>query len=301
MLPSLSIIIPSFNQVSFIEETLCSIINQKYPGLELIVIDGGSTDGSTEIIRRYEKYISYWVSETDRGQSHAINKGLEKATGEWVGWINSDDCYLSGGLIHFFTESPHGSNDFMYGYCSTGSTIQTAVAKKPTPGSRDSLYQLLHFFFNSRHIIPSHAAFVRRTFLSKAGLFDENLEYCMDLDWFARIFQATNRIAHLPLAVGFYRLHPKAKTSRQHLQMQQEARQIALKYAVFLTKKESWLLKRKIRYKEKLGLLMEKQLPGLLNLMKLALLYPEAAAIDARIKIVIKQSLSRGKNKPVPA
>ena len=93
VLPKVSIVMPSFNQAKFIERSILSVLNQSYPNVELIVIDGGSTDGSVEIIQRYQDRINYWESKPDRGQAHAINKGLAIATGEWVGWQNSDDLF----------------------------------------------------------------------------------------------------------------------------------------------------------------------------------------------------------------
>ncbi|MGQ0603596.1 MAG: glycosyltransferase family 2 protein, partial [Anaerolineales bacterium] len=97
-LPRLSIITPSFNQAQFLEATLRSVLDQHYPNLEYLVIDGGSTDDSVAIIQRYADRLAYWVSEKDRGQSDAINKGLARATGEIVAWLNSDDTYLPGAL-----------------------------------------------------------------------------------------------------------------------------------------------------------------------------------------------------------
>src|SRR5438105_9693294 len=93
---NLSIITPSFNQGQFLEETILSVLNQRYPNLEYIIIDGGSSDNSVDIIRRYESELAYWVSEKDRGQVDAINKGFVRATGEITGFINSDDVYLPG-------------------------------------------------------------------------------------------------------------------------------------------------------------------------------------------------------------
>src|ERR1051325_4216859 len=97
-LPLITIITPSYNQGQFIEETILSIINQDYPRLEFIIIDGGSTDNTVDIIKKYADRITYWVSEKDKGQSNAINKGLHKATGDIINWINSDDQLMPGAL-----------------------------------------------------------------------------------------------------------------------------------------------------------------------------------------------------------
>jgi glycosyltransferase involved in cell wall biosynthesis len=97
--PKISIVTPSFNQGNFIEQTILSIIKQDYPNLEYIIIDGGSTDNTLDVIKKYEKYLKYWVSEPDNGQSHALNKGFSIATGEIYAYINSDDCLYPGTLL----------------------------------------------------------------------------------------------------------------------------------------------------------------------------------------------------------
>ncbi len=103
-LAKISLITPSYNQAIYLEQTIQSVISQHYPNLEHIVIDGGSTDGSVEIIKKYEKHLTYWVSEPDKGQSNAINKGLQKATGSIINWLNSDD-YLETGALHFVADA----------------------------------------------------------------------------------------------------------------------------------------------------------------------------------------------------
>jgi glycosyltransferase involved in cell wall biosynthesis len=102
-LPKISIVTPSFNQGQYLEATILSVLNQNYPHLEYIIIDGGSTDGSIEIIKKYEASLTYWISEKDHGQADAINKGLKKCTGEIFNWINSDDL-LCPGALHVIAE-----------------------------------------------------------------------------------------------------------------------------------------------------------------------------------------------------
>ncbi len=108
-LPLISIVTPSLNQAGYLGATLQSVLNQDYPSIEYIVIDGASSDGSTDILRRYEARLAYWVSEPDHGQSEAINKGMRRARGQVLAYLNSDDCYLPGALrsvADFFNRRP---------------------------------------------------------------------------------------------------------------------------------------------------------------------------------------------------
>ena len=97
-LPRISVVVPSYEQGEYLEQALRSLLLQGYPDLELLVVDGGSQDSSVDVLRNYESYLDFWVSEADRGQTHAINKGFERATGEVLGWLNSDDILLPGSL-----------------------------------------------------------------------------------------------------------------------------------------------------------------------------------------------------------
>ncbi|MEZ5010012.1 MAG: glycosyltransferase family 2 protein [Chitinophagales bacterium] len=105
----ISIITPSYNQAEFLEDTITSVLHQNYPNLQYIIIDGGSSDGSVEIIKKYENQIDYWISEKDSGQTHAINKGFSKVTGDIICWLNSDDIYFDytlSAVANYFNENP---------------------------------------------------------------------------------------------------------------------------------------------------------------------------------------------------
>ena len=113
--PTISIVTPSYNQATFIEDTIQSVLSQNYPNLEYIIMDGGSTDGTTDIIRRYEKHLAYWVSEKDHGTADAIRKGFERATGSILAYLNSDDIYLPGVLAAVSNSMRNSAAEVVYG------------------------------------------------------------------------------------------------------------------------------------------------------------------------------------------
>lgn len=206
--PRVSVVTPSYNQGRFIEETLRSVLLQGYPNLEYIVVDGGSTDESVEVIRRYEPFLAHWESERDRGQSHAINKGLARATGEVLCWLNSDD-YLLPGALRAVAEALFGGEGAaaVVGHC----VRVYADGREPhrLSGRFENLEGLLAFWKGYRMHQPS--IFWRREVFERVGYIDESLHLTMDFDYWVRIarhFEFKN--IDLDLSCATY--HEEAKT-----------------------------------------------------------------------------------------
>ncbi len=179
--PKITIITPSYNQGKFIEETIRSIILQNYPELEYIIIDGGSNDQTVEIIKKYEKWITFWTSEKDNGQSHAINKGFKKATGEIINWINSDDILEINALYkiaHLFIQN----KDFAFIY---GQTLQFDENGYLPFQHWETDKLPLRYFYEFPYGQPS--SFYKTQCIKEIGYLDEDFQYTMDLDLFIRI------------------------------------------------------------------------------------------------------------------
>jgi glycosyltransferase involved in cell wall biosynthesis len=205
-LPKVSIVTPSYNQAKFLERTILSVLNQGYPNLEYIIIDGGSSDGSVEIIRKYEQYISYWESKPDRGQSHAINKGFAMATGEYVGWQNSDDLYCRDALLKLGRAAKTGKPPIVSGNLYLANARNTIFRKVYyTPMTRRTLAVV-------KASIPNQAALFRRDLLEKHGFLDEKMRYCMDLELWSRLLLEGPNVV-VPDAIGVYTAHDETKTS----------------------------------------------------------------------------------------
>ena len=173
-LPRVSVITPSFNQAAFLEETIQSVLSQDYPNLEYIIIDGGSNDGSVEIIRKYADRLAYWVSEKDAGQADGINKGLARATGEVVAWLNSDDLYQPG-AIHAAVEILQAFPECGLVYGDVLSVDAKGQALNLTHYDDWGLEELLKF-----RIIGQPAVFMRRSVLDQAGLLDTRFHFLLD-------------------------------------------------------------------------------------------------------------------------
>ncbi|HZD55351.1 MAG TPA: glycosyltransferase family 2 protein [Anaerolineales bacterium] len=202
--PLVSIITPSFNQCAYLEYTIQSVLSQDYPEIEYIVVDGGSTDGSHEIIEKYAAEFAWWVSEPDNGQGEAINKGIAHSSGEIVAWLNSDDLYLPGAVsraVKAFQSKPEAG--MVYGDAITidagGCPIK--ALRFPSWG----LEQLAAF-----RIICQPAVFMRRNVLERAGFLDTSYHYMLDHRLWLRIAE-NSEVAHAPQIWAAARHHPTAK------------------------------------------------------------------------------------------
>ena len=215
MPPKLSIVTPSFNQGRFLEETILSVLNQGYENLEYIIIDGGSTDESVSIIRRYEDRLAYWESEKDRGQVHAINKGLERATGDVFAFINSDDVYLPGAfnaVLDHFADNPK-SNWVCGDTIMFGDGHDTRVIRAVVPLSAAHCLSWAY-----RAPQPGH---FWKTELVRSG-FQERWNYDFDHDMYVRLLLAGHKCEYLPLPMAGYRLHEVSKTIAEgHRQLEE--------------------------------------------------------------------------------
>jgi glycosyltransferase involved in cell wall biosynthesis len=216
----LSIITPSFNQGRFLEETILSVLNQGYEPLEYIIIDGGSTDESVEVIKRYEDRVAYWVSEKDRGQVHAINKGLERATGDVFAFINSDDVYYPETfktVMGYFEEHPDSEwlcgDTKMFGEGHETRMIPTRVPK--------SAAHVLSWAYRAPQ--PGH---FWKTAIIRSG-FQEKWNYDFDHDMYVRLLLQGHRCEYLPRLMAGYRLHEVSKTIAEGHRQLEEFDQIA--------------------------------------------------------------------------
>jgi glycosyltransferase involved in cell wall biosynthesis len=202
--PRLSIVTPSYNQGRFLEMTIRSVLLQGYPNLEYVVIDGGSSDGSAEVLKKYDRFISYWVSEPDAGQTDAINKGLLKTDGDYLGWINSDDVYVKGAftkVISAFEQNPesilvHGNRILM-------DAEDRVFGCSPLPAFDPN---------KTSFIVCSETTFWTRRAMKECGPLNKDLKFAMDLEFFCRLY-LKGSFTKLDDYLGYFRCHDESKSS----------------------------------------------------------------------------------------
>ncbi|MEA4813142.1 MAG: glycosyltransferase family 2 protein [Anaerolineaceae bacterium] len=207
--PLISIVIPSFNQAAFLEQAIQSVLEQDYPNIELWIMDGGSSDGSLELIKKYNKHLAGWVSEKDRGQADGINKGLQRCKGQIAAWLNSDDRYLQGALskaAELFRKNPEAS----FVFSDVESIDQNGKAFNLMHYGHWNLAQLLQF-----HIIGQPAVFMNREVLDKAGLLDSSYHYLLDHQLWLRLAVIADPVYAPGQVWAQARIHDKAKNVAQ--------------------------------------------------------------------------------------
>lgn len=221
--PKISIVTPSFNQAAFLERTIESVLGQHYANLEYRVLDGGSTDGSVDVLQKYDDKLTSWVSEPDEGQADAIARGLAQCTGEIFAYLNSDDIYYPGALeaAAAFFES-HPDVDLVYGDAIHIDAEDRALAIDVLPAYRwEDLRRVC--------IIPQMASFWRRSAYERVGGIDAKYQFALDYEFFLRLGEK-GKIAHLPKVLAGFRRHQAAKTARSKETWAKENSELSVRY-----------------------------------------------------------------------
>lgn len=280
--PKLSVITPSFNQARFFEKTIQSVLSQDYPDFEYIVIDGGSTDGSVDIIRKYEDRVAYWVSEPDSGQAQAINKGFARAQGEYVAWLNSDDVYLPGVFSKAVRQlDQHPDASFVY-----ANVVGIDTNEQATDWPNYRQYSLADFL--SLRIIGQPSVFMRHKFVEQVGGLDQTYHYLLDHKLWIEL-----SVLGDPVFVDDYwgcaRRHKEAKNSCQRTQFILEARKLQHEFQTRvpfhqIMQRYSKMMKAGAAYFEASYLLADGHATkAAANYLQAAILWPQSAVRCSRL------------------
>ena len=225
-IPRISIVVPSFNQVSYLEQTIVSIIGQNYPNLEVIVMDGGSTDGSVKLLEKYDRYLTSWVSQRDDGQAAAINSGFSQASGDILGWLNSDDLYLPHTLSYVAANLPLDRAGILIGNCIHFREGDPLFAVGSDVVTKHKTSHIAH----GDYIIQPSSFFSRKAWTA-TGSVDASLRYAFDWDWFIRAAQSNVEFHAVDRHLSMYRFHHEHKTGSGGVARISELRKIYEKYS----------------------------------------------------------------------
>ena len=230
--PRVSVVTPSYNQGRFIEETIRSVLLQGYPDLEYIIVDGGSTDGTLEIIRKYEPWMAWWVSEPDSGQTDAINKGLGRATGAVLAYLNSDDLYTPGALGKVARALARPDVHWVSGRClffGPGARGRSDWPKEP--------WQSRWRWF-VRNCLFQPSTFWSREVAERVGPFSTEFQLLMDYEYWLRMVAAGCRLEWVDSVLSLYRLHPASKTMTYEDEYLAEAVRVRARHLGALSERE---------------------------------------------------------------
>jgi glycosyltransferase involved in cell wall biosynthesis len=240
--PKLSVITPSYNQGRFIERTIRSVLDQGYPNLEYVIVDGGSTDETVEVIRRYEDRLAWWVSEPDEGQSHAINKGIEGTTGEIVAYINSDDYYLPGAFETAVAALKRSGASWVAGasldLLDGDPPVELGVWQPQPPSSSEGPLSGRQWWVLAPWHVPQPSTFWRREVFGRYGPFRQDLSNAFDAELMVRLAIAGEMPTLLPDEVIATRLGHAGQKSRGFARSRAEIRRFARIFEPQLTEGE---------------------------------------------------------------
>jgi len=268
--PKISIVTPSYNQGQFIEETIRSVLLQGYPNLEYIIIDGNSTDNSIEIIKKYQKYLTYFVTEADGGPSDAISKGWNKATGEIVAYLNSDDAYTPGALACISQAFAQDAKSIAI--CGNEFTID----KEGFILSKSNIKVINYLTLLKCNWVSQPATFIYKSSLDSVGGMNQEVKYAFDLELLLRIARLCP-IKCIPERLAVTRWHDNTITFTKRLKIADELVRIfkaaMTDYPLKLTKKERWQILRGVNHIAVEGYLIQKNFLGSLRYAMRALYY----------------------------
>lgn len=232
-LPKISVITPSYNQGRFLEQTILSVINQNYPNLEFILMDGGSSDHSLELIKKYSDKLTYWESKKDNGQADAINKGLIKCTGDVICWLNSDDILMEGTLSNIAQKF----NDIKEPAIISGNyrtiDINGKVIWWPKAESNTiylSNYSELDLLKCWRNTLPQPSTFWNRAAFEKLKLLNSGFHFAMDLEYWLRAISMNIKIYKTNVVYSSFRIHPESKSSTLEVKLKDELKSLQRMY-----------------------------------------------------------------------